>query len=54
MQEGINILHLWFVRSFENLFWGINLNCKEKYEKIICIAKEFFNKIYYSLLELPI
>jgi len=29
--EGFLILHIWAARSFENLYWCINKNCKKKY-----------------------
>ena len=41
-KEGITILHLWGARSYENLFWTINLNCKEKYENIKRILQYYF------------
>ena len=43
-REGINIWHIWSARSFENLFWMINLDCKEKYDKITSITKSFLMK----------
>jgi len=30
-KEGFLILHIWAARSFENLYWCINKNCKKKY-----------------------
>lgn len=29
--EGLNIWHLWGARSYENLFWAVNMNCRKKY-----------------------
>lgn len=42
--EGILILHLWGARSFENLYWAINKNCREKYAKMKIIIDAFFEK----------
>jgi len=30
---GILILHIWGARSFENLYWAINKNCKARWEE---------------------
>jgi len=30
-KQGLNIWHIWEARSFENLFWAINKDCKKKY-----------------------
>lgn len=32
-KEGFLILHIWAARSFENLYWAICKNCKEKYDQ---------------------
>ncbi len=40
-RSGLNIWHIWSARSFENLFWMINLNCQEKYDRMKSIAKSF-------------
>lgn len=40
-KEGVNIWHIWGARSFENLYWAINKNCKEKYAKIKLILEGF-------------
>jgi len=32
-EYGLNVWHLWGARSFENLFWVVNRNCKEKWER---------------------
>lgn len=42
--EGFNIWHLWSARSFENLYWSVNQNCREKYQKMKCIADSFFDE----------
>jgi len=42
-KEGFSIWHLWSARSFENLYWIQNQNCREKYQKIKCIADSFFD-----------
>ena len=47
--EGFNIWHLWSARSFENLFWMINMNCKEKFSKMKTIAESFLNKDQYKI-----
>lgn len=39
--QGFNVWHIWSARSFENLFWAINQNCKDKYSKMKCIADSF-------------
>lgn len=44
-KEGINIWHIWGARSFENLYWAVNKDCKEKYDKMKLILKAFENKI---------
>lgn len=31
--EGLNIWHIWAARSFENLFWCVNLQCGLKWEQ---------------------
>lgn len=31
--QGLSIWHLWAARSFENLFWCINQNCRDTYRK---------------------
>ena len=43
-REGFNIWHLWSARSFENLYWSVNENCREKYQKMKCVADSFFNE----------
>lgn len=30
--KGFNVWHLWGARSFENLYWVINKNCKQNYQ----------------------
>lgn len=46
--QGLTILHIWGARSLENLFWAVNMNCREKYEKVLekpkFIIKQFFGK----------
>lgn len=42
-KEGLTILHIWGARSLENLFWAINLNCREKYAKMKFIVDQFFD-----------
>lgn len=42
--EGFLILHIWAARSFENLYWAINKNCREHYKKMKMIADSFFEK----------
>src|SRR3990167_4383615 len=42
--EGITVLHLWGARSFENLYWAINKNCKQHYDKMKIIADAFFDE----------
>ena len=49
-RAGINIWHIWSARSFENLFWMINLNCKEKYDRMKSIAKSFEMKSHQGNL----
>jgi hypothetical protein len=45
-KEGITILHIWGARSFENLYWIVNKNCGEKYQKIREILEHYFiNKL---------
>lgn len=44
-KEGVNIWHIWGARSFENLYWAINKNCKEKYDKIKLILRGFENNV---------
>ena len=41
--EGLLLLHLWAARSFENLYWAINKNCKDHYDKLKTIVDAFFN-----------
>ena len=43
-RHGILILHLWGARSYENLYWAINKNCRTKYVKMKIIADAFFEK----------
>lgn len=43
-QQGFNIWHIWSARSFENLFWAINKNCREKYSKMKTITDSFYTK----------
>jgi len=43
-KQGINIWHIWGARSFENLYWAINKNCKKKYDKIKLILQGFEQK----------
>lgn len=38
--EGLNIWHLWGARSFENLFWAINMNCREKWKQEDSLPEE--------------
>lgn len=42
--QGINIWHIWGARSFENLYWSINKNCRGHYSKMEIIADAFFEK----------
>lgn len=39
--QGFSIWHIWSARSFENLSWMINRDCKSKYAKMKCIADSF-------------
>jgi len=54
-KEGLTILHIWGARSNENLFWAVNLNCREKYEKVLekpkFIIKQFFENRIGNLEE---
>lgn len=34
-EKGFNIWHLWGARSFENLYWAVNKNCKKNYRLTI-------------------
>jgi len=43
-KAGILILHLWGARSFENLYWAINKDCKKKYDTIRIILQGFGQK----------
>jgi len=43
--QGINIWHIWGARSFENLYWAINKNCKVHYDKIKIVADAFFDDV---------
>ena len=47
--EGFNIWHLWSARSFENLFWSINMNCKTRFSKMKTIAESFLTKDQYKI-----
>ncbi len=49
--EGFNVWHLWSARSYENLFWSINKNCKDKYSKMKTIAETFYQKDNESLVD---
>ena len=42
--KGLNIWHIWAARSFENLYWAINKNCREHYSKLKIITDAFFHK----------
>ena len=44
--QGLTILHIWGARSLENLFWCVNLNCKEKYEKLLFKPKFIISKFF--------
>jgi len=47
-RQGILILHLWGARSFENLYWVINKNCRSKYAKMKIIIDAFFEKNHHG------
>jgi len=32
--EGFSIWHLWGARSFENVYWTVNKDCKKRYDKM--------------------
>jgi|APSaa5957512535_1039671.scaffolds.fasta_scaffold03375_3 hypothetical protein len=49
--EGFNVWHLWSARSYENLFWSINKNCKDKYSKMKVIAETFYQKDNESIVD---
>lgn len=42
-KEGILILHIWGARSFENLYWAVNKNCRESYSKMQFIVNAFYD-----------
>jgi len=44
-EKGFNIWHLWGARSFENLYWAINKNCKQNYRFTIEKKVREYNKI---------
>jgi len=44
-KQGINIWHIWGARSFENLYWAINKNCKEHYDKMKIVVDSFFDNV---------
>ena len=46
--HGFLILHIWGARSFENLYWAINKNCRSKYAKIKIIIDSFFEKNHFG------
>ncbi len=50
-KQGILILHLWGARSFENLYWCINKNCRDKYAKMKIIVDSFFMKNHQGKLK---
>ncbi|MCH7561662.1 MAG: hypothetical protein IIC67_09925, partial [Thaumarchaeota archaeon] len=41
---GYLVLHVWAARSFENVYWCINKNCKYNYSRMKKIALAFFSK----------
>ena len=47
--EGFNVWHLWSARSFENLFWSINMDCKIRFSKMKTIAESFLNKDEFKI-----
>ena len=47
-KQGFLILHIWGARSFENLYWAINKNCRDKYAKMKIIIDSFFMKNHYG------
>lgn len=49
--EGINIWHIWGARSFENLYWCINKNCRDHYSKMNIIADAFYARNHYGGLK---
>ncbi|MBL7002270.1 MAG: hypothetical protein ISR80_05915 [Nitrosopumilus sp.] len=42
--EGLLILHLWGARSFENLYWAINKNCGEHFDKMKSVLNYYFDR----------
>lgn len=44
-KQGINIWHIWGARSFENLYWAVNKDCKKQYDAIKTILQGFEKKI---------
>lgn len=43
-EKGLNIWHLWGARSYENLFWAVNHNCAEKWEKALATMPHDYRK----------
>lgn len=52
--KGFNIWHIWSARSFENLFWAINKNCREKYSKMKIIVDAFLINDNRTLVQICI
>ena len=57
--KGFNVWHLWAARSFENLYWVINKNCKKNYqdykeEKVRRYNQEHNTNKNVSDFELPL
>lgn len=45
---GLNIWHIWGARSYENLYWAINKNCRDHYNKMYVIIDSFFDTTHYG------
>ena len=42
--EGLLILHIWGARSFENLYWAINKDCRKHFSKMKLVVEYYFKK----------
>jgi len=49
-KQGINIWHIWGARSFENLYWAVNKDCKKHYDQMKIIADAFFDTTHLGNL----
>ena len=47
--EGFNIWHIWGARSYENLYYIVNKNCREKYYNLKIIVNALHEKTFVSL-----